>query len=280
MPVLFNRKYKLEIISKEGELLRFSLLKIDFDFEKTFGDASNKGRLAIYNLSPDTRGRLQEGAIVKLFAGYQDDPGLAFRGKVSTFRTEKDGPNLITELELADGLEIDEVIINRTFGPDATAEEIFNAMVQDLVKEGTETVNGATEFLAKFGKQILNGGFSFSGMMKDGLRNMAGGMGADLDIQDNTIRLLEKGKALNEDAVLLSSTTGLIGIPEELENGGLRVKSLLNGEIKPGRAIDVRSRFKTGQFIVETAKYKGDTFGNDWSVTADMKTLNTKAVAA
>jgi hypothetical protein len=65
-------------------------------------------------------------------------------------------------------------------------------------------------------------------------------------------------------AVVLTPTTGLIGTPSHGEKGAINAVSLLNGEIKPGRKVDIECRSLVGSYRATAVTHSGDTQGSDW----------------
>ena len=52
---------------------------------------------------------------------------------------------------------------------------------------------------------------------------------------------------------------------------GIEFKSLLNPKIRPGRLVSIASSKVIGLYKVRKAKYKGDTHGGTYEVTAEAK---------
>jgi hypothetical protein len=92
---------------------------------------------------------------------------------------------------------------------------------------------------------------------------------ADLEwsIQDGVLQILDRGKALESQAVLLSANTGLIGSPTVDHKGIVTFKALIQPDLVPGHkvAFDTRN-FKVSQgYRIQECEYTGDTLGSPTS---------------
>jgi hypothetical protein len=110
MTRLFDRRYKLTI---DGAV-EVTDLDIGFQITKSTKKQPNKAEIKVYNLSHDTRakiegkrdrlGKLDNPVKCDLEAGYADGMSLIFSGDLHTIFTEKEGPDWVTHLASADGL--------------------------------------------------------------------------------------------------------------------------------------------------------------------------------
>jgi hypothetical protein len=107
----------------------------------------------------------------------------------------------------------------------------------------------------------------------DELQKLLNSAGLEGSVQNGELQILPKGKPLNVLAVKLSPNTGLIGSPELGSKGVVKLVSLLNSEIYPGRKIQVLSESVTGFFRVEACSFIGQTSGNDWYTAIEAKAL-------
>jgi hypothetical protein len=124
---------------------------------------------------------------------------------------------------------------------------------------------------------VLNG-FSFDGPLFDLLDDFGKRFGLEFSVQDGTLEVQAEApddprNADNRPPVLISPQSGMIGSPEKMENGRVRVHSLLNPAIALYRRIQIESRDYSGFFMPDNLRYGGDTHGSgsDWSVTIETK---------
>jgi baseplate hub protein gp41 len=83
-------------------------------------------------------------------------------------------------------------------------------------------------------------GRSFYGNCRDKLRQLAEANDCWYSIQDGQVTFIPRTGYIPEPPVLITPSTGLIGVPEQTQTG-LKVKVLLNPNIKIGRTIQLQS---------------------------------------
>ena len=88
---------------------------------------------------------------------------------------------------------------------------------------------------------------------------------ADWSIQDGNLIFLPKDKVLNAEAVLLSQETGMIGSPEQTDDG-LELSCLLNPALQIGGLVEVQSIIEhfNGEYKIIKLAHSGDGLGGDW----------------
>jgi hypothetical protein len=87
-----------------------------------------------------------------------------------------------------------------------------------------------------------------------------------------TAYIYPKGSAINPItivAAVVSQATGLIGVPNQsnAEGNVVEFTSLMNGNLDPGRVVQLKSATVTGIFIIRNTKIEGDSHGNKWQAT-------------
>ena len=87
-----------------GDGISIDDLRISLKVTKTIGRTPNTAEIKVYNLSPDTEGRIKgEFDDVILNAGYDGSAILVFRGNIKHSNGYDDGPNRVMQLDCADG---------------------------------------------------------------------------------------------------------------------------------------------------------------------------------
>ena len=72
--MLWNRQYRVKFPDLNLEFA--NTLRITFDITKDLSKETNKGKLVIYNLSDDTRKKIEvPDTKVEIYAGYKDNGG-------------------------------------------------------------------------------------------------------------------------------------------------------------------------------------------------------------
>lgn len=222
----------------EGRLFKNRLV---FNVESTSVAASNKSKIDIYNIAPESRTFLeQRQLVVFLKAGYEGGISTIFFGDVIRRDTSRNGPDVITSLECGDAENIlGTAHIEIGFGPGITNVEIIELAAAQLklsagIQKGVKTVQ-------------YQSGFSFSGLVTDLLAQLTKEVGTEHTIRNGELIILPILEPDEQEAVLITPETGLIGFPTKTIDG-LEFTSLLNPEIVPGRSVKVESKQFQGEF--------------------------------
>jgi hypothetical protein len=249
------------------DTLRITGLRVSFRIKRTLRKEPNTAQISIWNLSRDSRKAVQKELVrVVLEAGYQDNVSQLFAGDLRKVTSTRDGADWVTSIESGDG--------EQSFRSARISKALKSATFSQLLKEAAKSmgvgVGNALELAkqGKFEKAIgaLSNGVALTGPSKRVMDRLTRSAGLEWSIQDGQLQLLEREKALEGTAVLLTPDTGLVGSPEIGEKGVVTAKSLLQPDIFPGRKIEIRSALVNGFYRVESATYDGDTHGNNWYV--------------
>lgn len=269
MTPLFRREVHLLAGGKD-----LSGLRIQFRASKSLQAKPNAMELAVYNLSRETIAAASApGAQVMLSAGYEGASRLIFLGDMDSVTTERSGADWVTRMQAGDGLDA------------ARLGRRFEAMAKGLkVGDLVERMAGQMSVAAEDAKQkiraegVRSGFESFvnglvtQGSVHEQFNRIAEAFGYDWTVQDGALVLLREGEGDGRDAVVLSADTGLVGSPvlgkQPTPTGGVRdvlkLRSLLNGDIQPGRVLKVQAQRLEGWWVCESVQHVGDTHGQDW----------------
>jgi len=256
--ILFDRKASFTF-GKPGSLGKsFTGLRLKFKIIKTSESAPNKSSVQIYNLSNETRGQAEKkDQVFILTAGFQTNEEVIFSGDVARVITELDGPDFVTTFEAGDGEKAYQSSrVDISFQQGANIKDVFNTLVSSFGK--------SIKDVSSIPSQNIINGISLTGLSRKHLDELTKKFGLEWSIQNDSIQILKKNKFTKEEAILLTPSTGLVGIPKKKEDGSLDLVSLLQPQIKPGRLIQVESRFVTGVFVCRKVTHSGDTHGTDW----------------
>lgn len=253
----FGRRYQL-VIGNEKESLVIDQLRMSFECEKTIKPDPNLSVIRVYNLSESTRDRITSGEFkyLRFEAGY-DELGLLFTGDILNPVVRKDGADIITEIEVADGFRaITQSVSNVTLKAGSTDKDIAKAVMKGV---DVGVIDAPVSKPLPRGK-VLNGDSRFI------MNNIAKNQNADWSVQDGKLNVLPKDKVIsNGEGFVISQETGLIGTPEKSESG-MELIYLLEPRIAIGSLIRVESILKqyNGDYKVTDIKMKGDTHADDW----------------
>lgn len=276
MTVLFDRRCTVHL----GDI-KISGLRVKFKAEKTLGVDPNVLDLHVYNLSAITRAKLQKkGMQVILVAGYRDEFQVIYSGQATTIDHLLDGPTWDTHVICGDGeVAFAGAFSSHSFAPGTAWRDVARTVVNDL------KVN-VGDAIAKLGEGDLGGaidsflqGYSAHGPAVREVDRVMKAAGLEWSIQDGRLQILQPGKPSDERAILLSPQTGLVGSPDHCKPGrdddtaALKARSLLQGGLRPGRTVEVRSNAVRGFYRCEKVTHEGDTHGQEWYSSLEMAPL-------
>lgn len=270
--LFFDRQVEVSIGKRGQQGNSYKDLRVEFDFEKTIESKPNKGTVKVYNLTKDNRSKAEQtGNVLVLKAGYGTNIETIFSGDVARAKTELNGTDYITTFELGDG------------------EQMYNVAKSELsfaqgtdIKEAVQTILGsigaAIGDITGLKSEKLTAPLVLSGNVRKHLDDLGKRQGFEWSIQDDAFQILEKGKPTKEEAVLLSSDTGLVGIPKnkfgkDITEKGIEFDSLLNGKIKVGRKVIIESKFFQGIYRVEKVKYVGGNYATEFFCRCEAKPI-------
>lgn len=253
----FGRRYQLTI-GNERESLIIDRLRMSFECEKTIKPDPNLSTIRVYNLSESTRDRIVSGEFkcLRFEAGYEE-LGLLFMGDIVNPVVKKDGADIITEIQVADGFKaINKSVANVTLKAGSTDKDVAKMVMSDV-----EIGIIDTPIIKPLPRgKVLNGDSRFI------MNNIAKNQNADWSVQDGKLHVLPKNKVLaKNEGFVISQETGLIGTPEKSDSG-MELTYLLEPKISIGSLIRVESILKqyNGDYKVTDIKMKGDTHSDQW----------------
>lgn len=260
----FNRKAKLNI-GQEGQTAReYDGFTLDFQVNKDASATENTALIRIFNLSPQSRAHFEQADnIVELFAGYEDNVKMIFKGDVIELGAthQKNGSDWVTTVKANDGgTKLLQTKIAVPFAADTKYSTVLNKLV--------ETLGYTTEGLRSIPDNIkFKNGYVASGFVKDNLNLLAQMADMQWSIQDDSLVFMPQNEATNDTAVVINKKHGLISSPIKSDKG-LQVISLLNPELKIGRFIELESELleKKGQGLYKVNKliHKGNSREGDF----------------
>ncbi len=292
----FGRQASL-IVSTGTQGLDLSEMRFKFQTRNADEQAPNTLYVRIYNLADSTVKTIQkEFTTVTLQAGYENgNYGIIFSGTIKQFATGRER-NIDSYLDVwaADSDEFYNFsVIGLSLAAGQTPQQVIQAIQSAQSVNGVAPLPFATDasgLIAGAGAgtaQTLSRGKTMFGMTRDYARDWAQKYGYRWSMQNGQFVVVPITGYRPGEAVVLSSTTGLIGIPEAT-NDGVRARALLNPLIRIGGLVQIAQSdinqitlqqqglqyapavatvtTAAGFYKVLVAEHSGDTRGNDWYV--------------
>lgn len=252
-------------------LLR-SGLRIKFEIGKSDGGESNKAKIMIYNISPESRSFLEKKQLVLfLNVGYAQTMRNVFFADVKRVEDKREGPDVITTIECGDAENaIRESFVSIGLGPGCTNFQLFN--------EAIKVMNLPVVFKTDFKEITFNQGYTFAGLASKLLDTLCNQVNINWSVQDGELMFTASKQTDNiqTEAPLISSETGLLNIPTKDEKG-IKFECLINPEIRPNRAVVVQSAsFQDGEGVkvkVLIVEISGDTHEGDWKYKIESEVI-------
>lgn len=274
------RSCSLALADRSGSGIEMGDLRVTFKVTRGEIETPNTADIRVYNLSEQTASQVQkEFTRVILLGGYRDNTGVLFSGNIIQIRRGKEnGVDRWLEVFAADGDQAyNFATVNTTLSAGTDASDQVRTCQQAFTDKGVDAghspdLSGQKRPRAKV----------MYGMARKYLRETAENTGCGWSVQNGKLQIVKNDAYLPGEAVVLTAATGLIGTPEQT-NEGIKVRCLINprlrinGRIKLDNASIQRGKEdihmgdlglarinNDGFYRVLKMALTGDTRGNDW----------------
>lgn len=251
----YLRQCSLIVANKAGQGLEFGNLRVVFEVRRGDTQTPNTCDARIYNLSTNTSNALRyrgasEFTQLSLKVGYQGQPVTQiFAGSIKQVRQgREDQKNSYIAITAADGDEAYNFApVAFTLASGSTPQNAVTTLLGAAAAAASGSPTGGSG-----GQQISQGysptlspnkfirGRVYYGCYRDEMRDLADSQDCTHSVQDGKFTLIPKTGYIPSAPVLITPSTGLIGVPEQTQNG-LMVRVLLNPAIKIGQTIKLDS---------------------------------------
>lgn len=258
----------------ENGVREFTYPEYEIKFRMEFGKDGEPDFcvIDIYNLLTDTEEMFKveedSGKKLTLRAGYGGDSGILIVGIIKHVAVFNEGNDRICEIEVHDTAVSYDKVINRSYVPETTAEQILKQII--TVESGLEL--GKIQLPINL---IYVEGISFSGSPKEIIQEIAEDCNAEIHIVHGMIYVLPIG-GVRDDTVILSPTTGMIGSPKRIDGEESEilweVESLLNYRIRHGTKVELYSdkvKQANGTYVVDSGFHVNT--GSEFKTTVKLK---------
>lgn len=276
------------IIGAGTDALDLSDLHFRFHVRQMDLQTPNGAEIRIYNVSDETAKRarqyLVEGGEVWLQAGYDGNFGTIFRGNVIQVRVGRESPvDTYLDITAGDGdFAYGFAQMRRTFAAGSSVKDHVNAALEAMGPYGV-TRGWIPDDLPD--TPLPRGKVMFGPARKH--LETAGRTGDfDWSILNGKLNTVPTRAYLPGDAVVVTSATGMIGVPEQ-QLDGIHVRTLLNPSIAARRVLQLSNKsiqeFRLplnlpgsvvdgfvpkldwdGYYVALVVNHEGDTRGETW----------------
>ncbi|TDI74595.1 MAG: hypothetical protein E2O82_03690 [Betaproteobacteria bacterium] len=271
----FGRVAEIKAINTAAsQEITISGLRITWSIQKKEKLDENSGTIKIYNLSPSSRGLLEEpkdaednGQIyVDLKAGYAGSGADTIFKGFCFATSEFVGSDWVTTLK---GVEGKKEYMSFEFEKTYPAGTPIITVLQDMAKKSGAPISLGENAI----KGTLPRGRAFSGAVKSTIEDLQGKYGFQFTVQNGNTKV--QGGSSEVTAIsttLLNASTGLLGKPAKMGDI-IKVKCLVNPAIEGGSAILLESIERPdlkGKYTVKKYSSSGDTWGGEWSMNLEL----------
>ena len=267
-------------------------LKVEFEVTKDLTQETNKCKFTIYNLTDESRAKIEkEDLRVDFYAGYRDNDGAKriFTGSVIRTITTDEGHDVKTVIEASDGqVAVRDSVFSLSYAPGTDGLIVVKAIASNM---GLPLVLGDGVKFAAY-----DNGYSFVGKGGDALTEVCGGNNLDWSIQNGNLQIILAGGVVAKRGLVFSASSGLVGSPARIvkaaakedrdtpkrkrrkkakkekpdKKAGWKIETLLAPTVSPGDAIKVESRKIKGWFRVESLKHTGSSISGEFKTQMDI----------
>ncbi|MFO3907751.1 hypothetical protein AAHD62_25105 [Enterobacter hormaechei] len=264
MTVNWMRHFELRLLNDKGNGISLSDFKVTFAIDWFNSMWPRVATLKVYNLKRDTITRItgSEFSRITIIAGYSglaptvtesevgkvnkisseqigqtrgQNYGVIFDGEIRFTIIGRDNPtDIFTLIQAVDGHKaFNEAVSIGTLAAGYKLSDYHTLMMRDVSPFGiTQGVTG------QFPDRVMPRGRVFYGMTRDYLSNLAAQCNANWQYVDGQLQMVPEDKYLHE-AIVLSSKTGLVGMPQQTMGAGVNVRCLINPNIRVNGLIQL-----------------------------------------
>lgn len=271
MALLYKRAVAVTV-----DTLRMTGQRMAFRVLHTNKAEPNTCEVSIYNAPAVLRAEVQgsRSVGVTIEAGYGKDLQQLFSGDLRRAFSTKQGIDWVTTLRGGDGeVAMRTARVNESFAPGTPIRTVVERVARRLGVNLGDAISRIGEGSHRQSLTEYVNGTVLSGSAKTLLEQLLGDLDLEYSVVDGTLQVLPRGQATNATAILLTPRTGLIGSPEAGDKGLVKLRSLLQPSIRPGRKVKVESAILNGFYRVETATHVGDTHSAAWHTEIEGRPL-------
>lgn len=251
----YLRKLSLIVADKSGKGLELGNLRVVFEVRRGDTQTPNTCDVRVYNTSTATSNALRhrgasEFTQLSLKVAYQDQPlSQIFWGSIKQVRQgREDQKNSYIAITAADGDEAYNFApVAFTLSKGNLAENAVTSILGSmaLATQGSPTGGSGGQpitqgYMPEFNPNQFIRGRVYFGSARDEMRDFTKSQDCKWWIDNGQLTVVPLTSYIKSTPVLITPQTGLIGVPEQTQNG-LSVRVLLNPTIKIGQTIKLDS---------------------------------------
>lgn len=222
------------------KVLDLSNMHFQFKTQNQDEEGPSNVVVRVFNLNESTKQSLIrfDFSRVVVQAGYEGQYGVIFDGTIRQFRTGRlSATDTYVDILAADGdLAYAYGLVNQTIGAGSTGADRRSALAKAFEQYGVQMGKdlGATGGVLPRGKVMF-------GLSRTLMRAECDSVSSTWSIQNGKVNIIPLDGYLPGQAVRLTAATGLIGVPEQTQDG-IKVRCLLNPRIVVGGRVQLDNK--------------------------------------
>jgi len=240
MTAQYLRKMSLIVANAAGNGLDLANLHCQFEVNHWVIETPNTLVLRVHNLSDQTQHLIQkEFTQVVIKAGYEGNYGTIFTGNIKQLRRGRENAtDTYLDIFAADAdIAYNWAVVNQTLAAGYTQADLLGACARTFNSVGAVELPATPEGLGQFKSPR---GRALFGMTRSTMRDLAASNKMTWGINDGKLNMLAESAYLPGEAVVMNATTGMIGLPEQTQDG-IMVVCLLNPSVGPGTLLKINN---------------------------------------
>lgn len=245
----------------------FSDFHVNFNVRRTSRSKPSPAEIVISGLSQQTRDAISERLTpVKLMAGYQENAGIIFTGQLDSAISFWEPPQWQTAIHASDGRAAWEKYAQKSWVSgtpwQAIAQYLASAMGLQIGDASLAQITGTTR-----------GAYAVDRYANREMDTLAQTLGLQWSIQDGAVQMVQADKSTQEQLIVISDASGLVGSvrftdPKISRVGKSRTKRvrsaiefdcLLLPDYKPGRRVQMNTLTCKGIYRIDSVQHHGDS---------------------
>lgn len=252
---------KITITTSSGVTIKSD--DLDFTFTIPFDDdlEPNEAEFTIYNLSDVTASKIKFNDEITVTAGYGDDTGIIFTGRISRAFTNWKGNDRVTDIEAIDTHNLEDTELQDiSYGAGTSAQTILSDLISKL--------NLPVAVSSYRRDYVYTDKVNVTGKLLDNIKKYSEVCGVSTYINQGKVysRYVKDGDNIGFKVCV---ETGMIDDPQQWEEEqtaedfketvtGYSISMLLQHRITTAAVVRVQSRNVTGEFRVRSGKHSYD----------------------
>lgn len=252
-------------------------MDVRIKIEKTLKEQPNTAEIEVYNLAKSSRSAFEvKPSLVRIEAGYEPTPGRlelarVFEGDLMFAASEHSEVDWVTRITAAEGgRAFARANVNRSYAAGAS----YLTAIGDTAKSMGLKIPTSIKEAKELTKQFVSGA-SLHGLSSKQMTKLTAGVGMGWSIQNGQLQLLDEFGVRPDEAIVISSKTGMVGSPilgapkEPGDPITIKVRTLLEPALLPGGRIKVIAENVDGLFKIDKVTISLSNFEQDFYSDVD-----------